>query len=1229
MADLIDIEEGNTEEQALLNAKESIAFEQERNQFSEQQNENLDQLRSEEEDPRNREGGGGWAGFTKELSSAVGGGLQDTGSSIVTFPERIMDMFNGEMKEEQATDAGYDAESDNWFVNENNPIETKTWWGGAIRSLVHFGTLAAAIIPAAKALGIGAAATVTGSLVRGAAYGATADVLSKYSQEDNGLAILRDRFNFIDTPLATKDTDHPAMKTLKNVVEGMGIGAVFDGAAILIGKGRKALNGNKVVGDGAQEEYVKALRREDSVNEQISEKAFQQLQYNPEAFGAYKNKPMAQVHQGNPTSNGKPVDVKNQLSRIRNEWGAEMGSTDSLHTPIQLQRTARSALMADREVARVLEDFMSDTRIQVEVAKAKKNSKKLSEIWGESALTAKRIFEGRNTSEVTAAEFWEEMFDAQTVIKEGTPEEIRIWDPEKVAAADLVIGSLMREIRDTGIAGRELAGVVNLGAMDGPVKDMYDKVIAGLTQIKLSKMKTSGQLRAFQAGQVQLKDVYSEVNKQVDESIEAFRLALNVAGNDKDDSLFKAIWETISMSDEIHNITDFDAWIRKKLTGGQLNGKVQTGALVKELQGVMINSVLSGPKTPIRAIMGTGTATFLRPLSQILGAFISGDGATRRSSLAALSGMVESIPEAWKLFRSKLNSYWTGDVANYQTRNFEFSKGDHQWQIYEDWVNNSGRASLGDKAAFNVANMARALNNNSFVTYSTKIMAATDDTFGYIMARARAKEKAMREAMNLFNKGQVTEITPDLLKTYQDKFFSTIMDDEGNITDALTLNAKKEATLTTELEGFAKALDDAFESAPWAKPFFLFARTGVNGIKLTAKHMPLLNRLVKESSDIINCKFDNLASVQKYGINSIEDLQAAKALQKGRVAIGSSIVFMASMHFTSGGLTGNGPIDRQKRRAWLDSGYKPRTITIGGVQIGYDAFEPFNLILSTIADIGDYSQMMGEEWTENQLQKVALVIAQGVSSKSYLAGLQQFVDLFAGQEGSWGRIGSGLLNNQIPLSSLRNELGKLFNPYMKELNSGIIDSIRNRNLAFEYGPGTDLPIKYDLLNGNPIKDWDFPTRMFNMFSPVSINLDQNPGRKLLFESGYDMRMSTYSSPDGLNLSNSPQLRSLFQEAIGSYNLEAKLNELALDPKILASLAQMQRDIDAGRRVLDPMLSYYHNKVIAKLFREARKQAWNKIRNHPLALELYAQEAYLANLNKQSLEETTPLVLPYR
>ena len=780
----------------------------------------------------------------------------------------------------------------------------------------------------------------------------------------------------------------------------------------------------------------------------------------------------------------------------------------------------------------------------------------------------------------------------------------------------------MRELRDAGIGARELADIADLGDIDGPAKAIYEKIIAGLTQIKLSSMKTSGQLRAFGAGKQSLKQLNQAVDKQVAESIDAFKLAFKVAGDSANDDLFKAYMEIISMSNDIRTVKDFDNWVRKKLKGGDFNGEAKTGVLIKELEGMMINSVLSGPKTSVRAIMGTGTATFLRPISQVLGATLTGDVTTRKASISALTGMIETIPEAWTLFKTKLNSYWSGDIATVQSRFSEYTKGDEQWAIFSDWIENSGKATFGDKAAFYMANMARAMNDNKFLTYSTKIMAATDDTFGYILARAKGKEKAMRAAIDAVSKGDVVEITPQLLKNYEDRFLSTVLDQDGNIIDAATLYAKKEATLTTDLTGFSKGLNEVFDKAPWAKPFFLFARTGVNGLALTAKHTPGFNFLVKEYNEIATATVDNLADVKKYGITTVEELANAKALQTGRLAIGGGIITMASMHFMNGGLTGNGPADRQQRRAWIDGGYKPRTITIGGVQVSYDSFEPFNLILSTIADIGDYSQLMGEEWTEDNLQKLALVVAQGITSKSYLAGLQQFVDLFGGTPGQAERIIGSLMNNIIPMSSARNELGKLFNPHMKELNSGIWQSIRNRNLITEGLAVKELPTKYDLLNGKPIRDWDFPTRMFNMFSPVQINLDQSPGRKLLFESKYDMRMSTLSSPDGLSLKNNARLRSLFQKAIGDQNLERKLNKLARNPKIINSINQMQADLNAGIREMDPRSAYMHNQLIHELFTNARKKAWATLIKDPEVLELIEEQRRLEAQNYRSLLKTS-------
>ncbi len=267
---------------------------------------------------------------------------------------------------------------------------------------------------------------------------------------------------------------------------------------------------------------------------------------------------------------------------------------------------------------------------------------------------------------------------------------------------------------------------------------------------------------------------------------------------------------------------------------------------------------------------------------------------------------------------------------------------------------------------------------------------------------------------------------------------------------------------------------------------------------------------------------------------------------------------------------------------------------------------------------------MGEEWTENQFQKMSLIVAQGFTSKSYLAGMQQFVELFSGRPGQFNRIVAGLLNNQIPLSGIRNEFGKLITPYTRELGSGIEDAIRNRNLAFEKFPGEDLPIKYDLLNGRPIKEWDPLTRMWNAVSPVSFNLDYTEGRNFLFRSGYDLRMSTYYSPgpNSINLTDSPMIRSKYQKAIGDLNLEKELTKLSRQKKIIASILEMEKDIRDGNRGEYEAKDYYHNKMIGKLFTRARKQAWLDIQGDDLIQDLSSEQLGKKLKRKQKTAQTS-------
>jgi len=1204
-------------------------LEQQNQQLEESEELELEQQDADiQEDPRNvEEGIGGLQGLIKEGQSILSGGLQDTASSIATFPERTADALSGQMQKEKEEFGEYRPE---WspFGAYDNPIETKTWWGKQLRSLVHFGSMSAAALVAAKgvaATGVvsipaGLVALTKGNFVRGMALGAATDLVSKESDEQNALGALRERYGWADTPLATKDTDHPVMLKIKNIVEGMGIGLFFDGLLWTVKK-------------GSQPAIDAIIKRNKSLKDQTVANGLAQLRRGEAQFRADKNAPISQPHQGAHITEVDPDAAKDQLSRTRKEWGAEEGSAGSVTTPLERERIAQEAATDAAQVERIYKGLISSEKFAQQLDAAKGDRVKLAQTFKESVEAHQRITLGRNAADMSATEYLKELLEAQPDIIDG----VEVWTSKNVVVADLISGTLLRQLRDTGIAGREIADLVDLDDIDGPAKQIVDTMLTALYQTKKARFVKSDSFRALSAGKGSKKVLEDAMAQEMADMKESVMTMLKIAKEDPSDDLMNALFEAFSMMKDLNTLEDFDRWARTVLKGGSYGkGPARTGALIKELEGVMTHSILSGPKTPIRAIMGTSTATFMRPLATALGAVIrfpfTGDAATVRSSLASTNALLDAVPESFDLFRSRLNSYFKGDIRNIKTRYTDFTQNDANWEILRRWAEDSGRADAGEQAAFAVANLARGMNNSNLLTYSTKMMAATDDSFAYILGRAKMREKAMRRVLDMQGNGiELPEITPELMKAYEDDFYSQVFDAQGNIIDEATEFARKEVTLTQDLTGFSKGLNDVFSAAPLARPFFLFARTGVNGLALTGKHTPGFNFLVKEFNDIAFANPNDISGLAKYGINSVEELMNAKSLQTGRLAIGAGVVFMAAQAWMRGDLTGNGPVDRQTRQVWVDSGWKGRSCKVGGVLVGYESMEPFNLIASTICDVGDASQLMGEEWTENQLGKISLVVAQAVTSKSYLAGLQSFVDLFGAKPGQGQRIVAGLANNTVPLSGIRNELGKLFTPHMREINSGVLQSIRNRNLITEQiaGRGRDLPIKYDLLNGKPLKDWDFMTRAYNAVSPIPLNLEQSPGRQLAWESGHDMRQSIFFAPDGTNLTKDAKIRSLFAKAIGEENAELQLNKLARDPRIIASMRERDNDIKSGKRGEYDNKDYYHNRVIGRLFAQIRRRAWNKISGTRIVQDIMQEQLLGKQAQRQKQIDTGKLLSMYK
>jgi len=987
------------------------------------------------------------------------------------------------------------------------------------------------------------------------------------------------------------------------------------------------------------------------------------IYYNPDntpaqdfsTYGTHKNG-QEMPGQGTIPDVTNPRQALNDLDEIDTAVTIEGGSTGQLINPVQLRESVRFGM--DDSIRRGL----VNTLINDPVYKAQINSlpKAKRTIGHMHDNTLKRLqeLEGRDAGSLTPGEFWGKFILDQPLTAKAGGEEISTWTVENLQIADALNRTLLMRVRDLAAGGTEMLGKTDIFATDGVMRNIADNLVLGLSEAKRTRY-TWGLVRETlnqNGGKLDadvIRGINANVAKRADqihgETQDAIRLMMRMLENNDSQELAEGMLEAFQMSNKIHNWKDFDAFIRSKIKGGEFDGKVHTGAMIRELQAVMVNSILSGPKTPLRAILGTTTNAYYNSFNEAAGALIrtpfTGDLVQRRVAFAKAKGMIELIPEAYQVFRNNIKSKFSGDFANIRTRYSEApTQGDLDWDMVTRWTERNG--TDGDKAALYITDQARKLNNNKLLGWSPRVMAATDDTFKWLLARVRSKEMGLRQVIDELGDSSA-DITPDMLKKAEDIHMNNMLDIDGNIDlrkDAWLKKQFEEITLTGELKGFAGALDKVMNEFPLTKPFYLFARTGINGLNLTLKNTPGIALLHKETIDILRHTGDDFTELARYGITNANDLANAKSLITGRQAVGSAVVSMMGMKYMSGQLTGNGPADKQLRQNWVNAGWKPNHIYFGNVGFDYSSIEPFNVIFSSIADVGDNIELMGSDWAEKRFQAVAFVLGRGLTSKTYMSGLDNMMQLIQMKPWAWNKTAANVLNNSIPLAGMRNEFGKFVNPHMKELNSDIWSGLRNRNQATEFLARNPLTEKSDLLNGKPINNWNFIGRAFNAVSPIQIDYkSSSPGRKLLLDSNYDLKSTTYAYK-GFSFVENAQVRSHFQNAIGNAsitykgrtfkNLEKALDFVATQKDIQISMAKMNANRNNPSEWDINPTTYPHNTVINNLMQQARAKAWAVINdpNHPGYSELLkvkTEKDGLSQRTRDNRQEILDLSFPQK
>jgi len=457
---------------------------------------------------------------------------------------------------------------------------------------------------------------------------------------------------------------------------------------------------------------------------------------------------------------------------------------------------------------------------------------------------------------------------------------------ENIVASDLVNQALFKEIRDVSNVSRDMSKVTDIFSTDGAMTAVAEKLSFGLTNVKRARYLLSEEYRNL-GGKQAVEALAQRTSELHDETTDGVRLMMQFLRDSDSDELAQGVLEVFSMSDKIKNFRDFDQWMRTKLRGGDFANKTKRGVMGKELGAMMVNSILSSPKTPLRAILGTTSNAYLNEISTLFGTTLrapfTGDVAAMRASMESTNAMFQLIPDAFKIFKSNVKANFTGDLANLKTRYTDYTQGDVNFELMGRWAEKHG--TDGDKAAFYIANAARQANSNKLFTWSSRVLGATDDSFRWLLSKARSRKRAVEQVMAKY--GDDVTINPEKLREIEDIEFARLHNEDGvlDITKDSFLDKNfKEVTLTTELGGFTEGLNNLMSKYPLTKPFFLFARTGINGLRLSVKNIPIVGAVVNESRAILGATDEMIKQghLLKYGIESATDLAAAKGLIVGR-----------------------------------------------------------------------------------------------------------------------------------------------------------------------------------------------------------------------------------------------------------------------------------------------------------------------------------------------------------
>jgi hypothetical protein len=618
---------------------------------------------------------------------------------------------------------------------------------------------------------------------------------------------------------------------------------------------------------------------------------------------------------------------------------------------------------------------------------------------------------------------------------------------------------------------------------------------------------------------------------------------------------------------------------------------------------IMYNSMLSSPKTQIVNLMSNAMNTMYRPVA----GFVGGDAKVKQAAIASLYNFHDTLNAAFTMAKK---AWADGPITEGSKMMIRQGEEEARLQLLQRAVEVSGDQALA--RGVNFVTMLKAMADFPLFSWPSKLLTTSDELFKTMIGRMEYNTRTMLKAIEeSTGSGQtVTETFERLLQEGTDKAFDA---KTGALKDEDLIAAAKDSTFQTDLEGAARSFADLINEFPPLRPFFPFVKTGHNIMVFAASHVPYLHKALGEYKAVMEG----------------ED-EYAKAIWKGREAVGRFIVISGAAAAFADHITGNGPPDPAERKVWLQTN-APRSIRVGEYTdkdgnkktkwFDYSRIEPFGQILSAVADLVQMSKYgwrngLGEDQREYLAGYLTYAIAMNLTNKSYMQGVVPLGQMLTpGWQGlsTLSKLPAEVANNFIPLSGARRSLANGLNPYMQEYD-GALQRLMSTASAGLY----KLPIKYDYLDGKPMFS---PSGGVNALLPFAVQ-DKNADPVRLALTNIEFESSdVMKSESGVKLK--PEHISRVQQLMGQSGLYQELKKLVTHENFPKVVEQYRSDLRAG--IAGDKRNQFFYREILRIHERYRDAALDRVKQEfpELVIDINKNRNQITSARRGSMEANQP------